>query len=378
MKRRDGVFKRNRAWWIDYTDAEGRRHRKKAAPTYELAKLIYRDTVAAIAKGEVLGLRDEGTPFRAFVEQRYWPTVASTWSRGEQVRARAILDTQVLPRFGNLRLPQVTREAVERWIGERLQHVSGATVNKELMRMKHVLNRAVAWRYLKDSPARGIARVREAPGRVRYLSDDERERLLSGADVTVTASDGRTWTRRRQPNGRLRLYIVGALHTGARLGELTALTWADVDFKARTVRFVHTKNGHARTVPMTDTLRALLLGLPRPLSSSARVLPQHDRLVISRSFARLVADLGIANLRFHDLRHDAASQLTMAGVSQRAIMEVLGHRDPRMTMRYQHLAPGHLRDAMRALDTANSPVPTGTISAPAAQSESERSRKSAV
>jgi site-specific recombinase XerD len=40
----------------------------------------------------------------------------------------------------------------------------------------------------------------------------------------------------------------------------------------------------------------------------------------------------------------------MAGVSQRAIMEILGHRDPRMTVRYQHLAPGHLKDAMRALD----------------------------
>jgi integrase len=67
-----------------------------------------------------------------------------------------------------------------------------------------------------------------------------------------------------------------------------------------------------------------------------------------------VADLGIPNLRFHNLRHDAASALTMAGVPQRAVMEVLGHRDPRMTMRYQHLSPGHLRDAMRALDHAMS------------------------
>jgi integrase len=72
--------------------------------------------------------------------------------------------------------------------------------------------------------------------------------------------------------------------------------------------------------------------------------------VLSRSFARLVDRLNLHNLTFHDLRHDAASTLTMAGVSQRAIMEILGHRDPRMTVRYQHLAPGHLKDAMRALD----------------------------
>jgi integrase len=80
------------------------------------------------------------------------------------------------------------------------------------------------------------------------------------------------------------------------------------------------------------------------------VLPERDLKVLSRSFARLVADLEIPNLRFHDLRHDAASVLTMAGVPQRSIMEILGHRDPRMTMRYQHLSPGHLKDAMRALD----------------------------
>ena len=78
--------------------------------------------------------------------------------------------------------------------------------------------------------------------------------------------------------------------------------------------------------------------------------------MVSRAFSKLVSDLGIPNLRFHDLRHDAASALTMAGVSQRAVMEILGHRDPRMTMRYQHLSPGHLRDAMRALDVALSVV----------------------
>jgi integrase len=101
------------------------------------------------------------------------------------------------------------------------------------------------------------------------------------------------------------------------------------------------------------------------------VLPERDLKVLSRSFTRFVADLEIPNLRFHDLRHDAASVLTMAGVPQRSIMEILGHRDPRMTMRYQHLSPGHLKDAMRALDHgaiqsaggANNGADTGTAEA---------------
>jgi integrase len=101
---------------------------------------------------------------------------------------------------------------------------------------------------------------------------------------------------------------------------------------------------------MTETLRETLQALLRPLNPEARVFPEREPQVLSRSFARLVRDLGIPNLRFHDLRHDAASTLTMAGVPQRTVMAILGHRDPRMTMRYQHLSPDHLRDAVRALD----------------------------
>jgi len=85
----------------------------------------------------------------------------------------------------------------------------------------------------------------------------------------------------------------------------------------------------------------------------------------------LVRAVKLRDLRFHDLRHDAASVLTTAGASQREVMKILGHRDPRMTVRYQHLAPDHLRDVMGALDTAlraatdaPGPFSTGTISAP--------------
>src|SRR5262245_298492 len=76
--------------------------------------------------------------------------------------------------------------------------------------------------------------------------------------------------------------------------------------------------------------------------------------------SRLVRSLRIKNLTFHDLRHDATSTLTMAGVPQRTIMAILGHRDPRMTLRYQHLSPGHLRDAAHALDQRSSMETHGT------------------
>ena len=211
-----------------------------------------------------------------------------------------------------------------------------------------------------------MSKTKEAPGRVRYLTAEELDLLLNGREERVRASDGRTWTVRHAAAPPLRCYIVAALQTGARRGELINLRWADVDMKARTVTFRQTKNGDARTVPMTATLRDLLQTLPRPLDPNAHVFPERDPHVLSRSFARLVQRLGLKDLKFHDLRHDAASTLTMAGVGQRAVMAMLGHRDSRMSLRYQHIAPDHLADAARALDTRpHQTSPTGTISAPA-------------
>lgn len=365
---RDGLFKRNGWWWLDYTDADGKRHRMKASPDYETAKMKYRQTMTAIARGEVLGVREEGIRLKDFLDRKYWPTIWPTLSLWEQRRARTILDTQILPRFGGTKLVGLRREEIERWQSERLAVVSGSTVNKEVMRLKHLLNRAVAWGYLKDTPARAVRRVKEAPGRVRYLTPEERDKLLNGADATVKATDGRTWTVRHAPNPSLRLHILAALQTGARRGELLGLRWADVDVKARTLTFRQTKNGDSRPVPLTDTLREALGSLARPLDPQAHVLPERDPKVLSRAFSRLVDRLGIKDLRFHDLRHDAASTLTMAGVPQRTVMAVLGHRDPRMTMRYQHLTPEHFRDAMRALDEAGRAASSGTISAPGGNS----------
>jgi len=329
---RDGLFQRNGWWWVDYYDADGKRHRKKAAPDYQTAKIIYRDIKTKIAKGEVLGVRDENIRLREFVEKRYWPTVKAGLSASEQVRSTAILNKHIVPRFGGLKLVGLRREAIESWQSERLAAVSGSTANKELMRLKHLLNRAVAWGYLKASPAKAVKKAKEAPGRVRYLADGEREALLSGANPT------------------LRTYIVAALNTGGRRGELLALRWDDVDMKAGTVTFRETKNGDRRVVRMNKTLKALLASLPRPINGDTHVFPQRDPLVLTRNFARLVRRLGMKDLKFHDLRHDVASRLTMNHVGQRAVVEVLGHRDPRMTMRYQHLAPDHMRDVMEVLD----------------------------
>jgi integrase len=313
----------------DYYDSDGRRHRQKAAPSYEVAKLVLRDKLNSMAKGEVLGVREEGMSVKAFIDTVYWPVVKPTLQVDWATRSRDILD-RITESFGSRPLSKLTADEIAVWYGKRLGAVTVTTANKELSRLRHLFARAVDWRYVKASPAATVKRLKDAPGRVRYLTEAEREALLAGA------------------NDRLKRWIEVALQTGARRAELHRLRWSDLDLAAKMITFRGTKNGTDRRAPMTDELHALLAGLPR--SASGPVLPVYrDPHVLTRSFSRLVERLGLKDLTFHDLRHDVASTLTMAGVSQRAVMEVLGHRDPRMTIRYQHLEPGHLREAMRSL-----------------------------
>ena len=329
--KRDGLFQRNGWWWLDYYDAEGKRHRQKAAPDYDTAKKLYREKMTGIAKGDFLGIREEGITLRKFIEEKYWPTVKGSLSFFEERRSRSILDQHLLPRFGDFKLAKVRTEDIDRWQSERAGKVSSGTVRKEMMRLKHLLNCAVKWKYIKDSPAKGLQAVTMPPGRVRYLTPEERLQLLD------------------QARPELRLVIEAALQTGARRGELCGLRWTDIDMRTRMVSFPNTKNGETRSVPMTDTLYRLLQSLPRPLDQTALVLPALSADAVTIGFGRLAKALSLSNLKFHDLRHDVASTLTMAGVSQRAVMEILGHKDPRMTLRYQHLSPGHLQKAMSHL-----------------------------
>lgn len=337
--KRDGLFQRNGWWWLDYYDAEGKRHRQKAAPDYDTAKKLYREKMTGIAKGDFLGIREEGIILRKFVEEKYWPTIKGSLSFFEERRSRSILDQHILPRFGDFKLAKIRTEDIDRWQSERMGKVSPGTVRKEMMRLKHLLNCAVKWKYIKDSPAKGLQTVKMPPGRVRYLTPEERFTLLD------------------QARPELRLCIEAALQTGARRGELCSLRWTDIDMRTRMVSFPNTKNGETRSIPMTETFYRLLQSLPRPLDQKALVLPALSADAVTIGFGRLAKALSLSNLKFHDLRHDVASTLTMAGVPQRSVMEILGHKDPRMTLRYQHLTPAHLREAMTALDSKKLEAP---------------------
>lgn len=177
-----------------------------------------------------------------------------------------------------------------------------------------------------ENPARKIERTPEKNAVVRFLSDAECERLLAACRAS-------SWPR-------LYCLVLMAITTGARRGELLALTWGDVDLE-RAIAHVHaTKNDHPRALPLVP---AVLLELRRFASErpEALVFPSRSRLteprVFDSSWLAALREAKIRRFRFHDLRHTCASYLAQNGASLLEIADVMGHRQLAMVKRYAHL-----------------------------------------
>lgn len=305
---------------------------------------------------------------RAYIEERYGPW-AESHLKSPDKWLHAI--GRYLPDLGDKKLPDITPWLLEKHRSARLKAgVSAATANRNLTALKAALQKAVEWGILKVNPLAGVKRMREdANAVIRYLSADEERRLREALDAREERrrqkrQDFNQW---RQERGyatlpefgaftdHLKPMVLLALNTGMRRGELFNLQWSDVNFVGRIVTVVGktAKSGKTRHIPLNGEAFSVLQRWHAQRTESTFVFPSHDggRLDnISTSWDRLVKDAKIENFRFHDLRHDFASKLVMAGVDLNTVRELLGHSDIKMTLRYAHLAPQKLAAAVATLN----------------------------
>jgi site-specific recombinase XerD len=123
------------------------------------------------------------------------------------------------------------------------------------------------------------------------------------------------------------------------------------------------KNGEKRHIPIDSTSRAALEHLWQRRTAPGYVCPgvEAERSRDSRRwFEGALLSAAIENFRWHDLRHTFASRLVMAGVDLRSVQELLGHKTIAMTVRYSHLAPTHLQDAVERLTAKPTDTTTDT------------------
>ena len=125
-----------------------------------------------------------------------------------------------------------------------------------------------------------------------------------------------------------------AIETAMRQGELLSLTFANLDLQKGIAHLVDTKNGESRDVPLSTRAVKIFRALPRPLSDDSRLFPISARSVI-RVFREACNSVGVENLHFHDLRHEATMRICNL-LSMHEAMRVTGHKTPAMLMRYYH------------------------------------------
>ena len=220
--------------------------------------------------------------------------------------------------------------------------ISPSTVNRYLAALSHVLGiaeRELKW--LPDNPMRDVSKLKEPRGRVRYLSDDERERLLQAC----AESD----------NHNLLTIVILALSTGMRKNEIMTLTWGDVDLERQLITLEETKNNERRSVPLVGKAHQLVKTLAKECKGPSELLfpgkNPSSPIEIKRAWHSALRRSGIENFRFHDLRHTAASYLAMNGASLPEISEVLGHKTYDMVKRYAHLSKPHMASVVERMNS---------------------------
>ena len=210
---------------------------------------------------------------------------------------------------------------------------TGATVNRYLAALSSCLSYGVGTEWLERNPCERIKKSKESGGRVRFLSDDERTRLLDAC----------------RPHDDLYLGVVLSLTTGARQSEILGVRWGQIDFQRQIIQLEQTKNGDRRALPLVGEAFALLQARAKVRNiADDRVFPptsrakKSERLDLRAPWLSALKKAGIQDFHWHDLRHTAASYLAMSGVSLVEIAKVLGHRTLAMVARYSHLSDGHI------------------------------------
>jgi integrase len=246
---------------------------------------------------------------------------------------------KLLVRFGRREAPDILPADIDAFLNELVGESgrSRSTANRYHSLLSSVFSLALRNERISKNPCDQVDYLKENPGRVRYLTDDEDPRL-------------RREVKRLFPDNWevLEAELDLALHTGMRRGEqfLLRRDAANLDLGVLTVCG---KSGQ-RHIRLNSIARAALVKL---LGSSTGefVCPgaAAGRRDGRRWFNRSIAAAGIKDFRWHDLRHTFASRLAMADVPLRTIQELLGHRSIRMTERYSHLSGGHLQAAVEVL-----------------------------
>lgn len=212
------------------------------------------------------------------------------------------------------------------------KRMAPTTVLRYLVAISHVFSVATReWGWLNGNPVQNVSKPKQGLLRARFLSDEEREKLLQAC--------------RESSNPLLYPVVVLALATGMRKSEIMNLTPNDIDLSRGRILLERTKNGERRVLPLTGHAFVVIKELLSQKRQNFKfIFPSKDGkrpIDIRAPWENALKKAGIKDFKFHDLRHSAASYLLMNGASLAEISSVLGHKTLAMVKRYSHISEQH-------------------------------------
>lgn len=266
--------------------------------------------------------------------------------------------------LGHVLLLDLNEAAIKGYITKRLdEKAGGRTINMELGELSRAIGKK--WSVLWPK----VRKLEERKDVGKALSADEEKKLLAAA------ASKKRW--------RVAAAIIRvALLTGMRSGEITSLTWGQVDLhrKVVTVGRAKTSSGTGRQIPMNDELFMVLSAHAQwftekftatkpehylfPFGKPAPTDPTRPTTTLKTVWSSIREEAGV-ECRLHDLRHTAATKMAEAGVPESTMLALMGHMSRAMLERYSHIRMNAKREAVKALSTVDLSVPT--MATPAVQ-----------
>jgi integrase len=339
------LYKRGKVWWMRFTYRGKQIFKSTETEDKKQAQRIFDKVKFEIAEGKWF----EKKPEHSFKEMmdRY---LKEHVSQKESARAYEGYVSNLLAFFGeDVLISEMTPSMISGFkMKRRRDGVKSGTINRDLAILKNCFNIAMKqWEWVDSNPATRIPMEKEPPGRVRFLTEEEFERLYNVCPE---------W---------LKPVVLTARHTGMRKENILSLKWNQVDLFRRVISLEQTKNNERLCIPINDTLMEVLKKLAKVRHIKSQYVFFHPNAQkrnakgtfngkryyeVKTSFQKALKEAGIENFRFHDLRHCFASELVQRGVDLYLVQRLLGHKSHAMTQRYAHLAPENLRNAVLRLD----------------------------
>lgn len=229
-------------------------------------------------------------------------------------------------------------------MGQRGKPRGPATTVRFMAALSHAFSIAQKeYQWIDHNPMTMVTKPKEPRGRTRFLSDEERVKLLAACKADADPF--------------LYPVVLLAISTGMRRGEILGLEWGDVDLDQGRAILRDTKNGDTRVVPLVGRALEVMKAHSKVRQLATElVFPQRDkkgnwrRWLLREPFERACKKAKLENFRFHDLRHTAASYLAMNGASLAELAEILGHRTLVMVKRYAHLSEPHTKSVVESMN----------------------------